>query len=354
MKSYRGKIFFLCFFLIVLCLFLFLNIVIGPLIISFVLAYLINPLFVFLENKGIKRSYIAFGTLIIFVVIAILAVWMFFPILFEQLSGLIKLLPGFKIYIEGNLFPKIQGLISEVTGQKSYKVIHLYDLLPINVEKVTETLLSRIGASTRFIASILIMIIFTPFFSYFIMRDFNKIHNKIFDLVPIDIKPIFIEFIEDVDKKLKSVLRGQSIVILTLCILYPSALLIAGLPTAIAVGVLTGLARFVPYMDILIGSFLCFFVLVTNSADSHLILTVSLAFLAVQCLDGLFITPRIMGRFSGLHPSLVILSVLCFGDWFGFYGILLAVPIAAVGKVSFNMIIKAYKETQFYKNGNNG
>lgn len=185
------------------------------------------------------------------------------------------------------------------------------------------------------------------------MRDFNKIHKKIFDLVPVDIKPIFIEFIEEVDKKLRSVLRGQSIVILTLCILYPSALLIAGLPAAIAVGILTGLARLVPYMDIVVGSFLCFFVIVTNPESGSLILSVSLAFLAVQCLDGLFITPRIMGRFSGIHPSLVILSVLCFGDWFGFYGILLAVPLAAVGKVSFNMVLRTYKESVFFKNGNN-
>ncbi|MBX9839599.1 MAG: AI-2E family transporter, partial [Silvanigrellaceae bacterium] len=92
MKSYRGKIFFLCFFLITLCLFLFLNIVIGPLIISFVAAYLINPLFEFLENKGIKRSFISFATLIILTVLSILAIWIFFPILFEQLQGLIKLL----------------------------------------------------------------------------------------------------------------------------------------------------------------------------------------------------------------------------------------------------------------------
>ncbi len=293
-------------------------------------------------------------TLFILAVLSLFAIWILFPILFQQFESLAKLLPGFKTHLEDILFPKIQGLIAEVTGQRTYNVIHIYDILPINLESFSDNLISRIGASTRFIASILIMVIFTPFFSYFLMRDFNKIYNKIFELVPIDIKPIFIEFIEEVDKKLRSVLRGQSIVIMTLCFLYPAALLIAGLPTAIAVGVLTGLARFIPYMDILVGSFLCFFVLVTNAADGHLILSVSLAFLTVQCLDGLFITPRIMGRFSGLHPSLVILSVLCFGDWFGFYGILLAVPLAAVGKVSFSMIVKSYKESVFYKNGNNG
>lgn len=354
MKIHRGKVFFLCFFFITLSIFLFLNIIIGPLIIAFVASYLLNPVFEILEKKGIHRSLIALMTLFLLAVLSLLAIWILLPIFFEQLEGLIKLLPGFKTYVEDVFFPKTQGVIAELTGQKTYNVIHLYDILPMNLEKVSDTLLSRLGASTRLLASILIMIIFTPFFSYFLMRDFNKIHSKIFELVPIDIKPIFIEFIEEVNKKLRSVLRGQSIVILTLCVLYPSALLIAGLPTAIAVGILTGLARFIPYMDILVGSFLCFFVLVTNSATGHLILSVSLAFLAVQCLDGLFITPRIMGRFSGLHPSLVILSVLCFGDWFGFYGILLAVPLAAVGKVSFSMVLKSYKESVFYKNGNNG
>ncbi len=354
MKSNRGKIFFLSFFLIALGIFLFLNIVIGPLIFAFVIAYLLNPFFELLEKKGINRAYISFATLILFGLLSLLALWILFPILFEQLRGLIKLLPGFKIYLEESLLPKIQSIISEFTGQKQYKVIYLYDLFPINLDKISQTLLTKIGDSTRFLVSILLLVIFTPFFSYFFMRDFNRMHHKIFELIPIDLKPTFIEFTEQVDKKLRSVLRGQFIVIVTLCILYPSALLIAGLPTAIAVGVLTGLARLVPYMDILVGSFLCFFVLVTNSATTHLIFTVSLAFLVVQCLDGLFITPRIMGRFSGLHPSLVILAVLCFGDWFGFYGVLLAVPLAAVGKVSFNMMIKSYKESQFYKNGHNG
>ncbi|KAB8029792.1 AI-2E family transporter [Fluviispira multicolorata] len=354
MKNNRGKIFFISFFIIFVFIFAFINIVIGPLIISFVAAYLINPVFEYLENKGINRALISFITIIILGILTFLAIWLFFPLLFNQIENLITKLPAFKNYIELNLVPKIQLLISNITGQKQYKILNIYDFIPINLENFGETLLSRIGASTRFIASLLIMTVFTPLFSYFFMRDFNKIHKQIFDLVPIDIKPIFIEFIEEVDKKLRSVLRGQSLVILILCFLYPTVFLIAGLPAAIAVGILTGISRLVPYMDILVGSFLCFFVLVTNAADSHLILSVSLAFLAVQCLDGLFITPRILGRFSGLHPSLVILSVLCFGDWFGFYGILLAIPLAAVGKVSFKLILRTYKESVFFKNGNNG
>lgn len=102
--------------------------------------------------------------LCVLTIISLLAIWVFFPILFTQLEGLVKLLPGFKSYLEEILFPKIQNIISDLTGQKTIKIIHLYDILPINIERVTDTLLSRIGASTRFLASILIMVVLTPFF----------------------------------------------------------------------------------------------------------------------------------------------------------------------------------------------
>lgn len=183
------------------------------------------------------------------------------------------------------------------------------------------------------------------------MRDLLKIYKLIFSLVPNQIRPVFSEFATEVDVKLTRVLRGQFLVIFILCLLYPTALLIAGLPAAIAVGVMIGLARFVPYMDTVVGISLCFFVLVTRSANNELIVAVSIAFLSVQFLDGLFITPRIMGKFSGLHPFFVILSVICFGNWFGFWGVLLAIPAAAILKVALTMMINTYRESDYFKDG---
>lgn len=160
----------------------------------------------------------------------------------------------------------------------------------------------------------------------------------------------FIDLAKELDKKLKSVILGQFIVISVLCVLYSTFLFIAGLPSAIAVGILTGIARFVPYLDTIVGSFLCFFVLVTNSASNEVILTVCIAFLSVQCIDGLVITPRIMGKFSDLHPFLVLLSVICFGSWFGFYGVLLAIPAAAIGKVVVKILLDNYKKSNYFYN----
>jgi predicted PurR-regulated permease PerM len=170
-------------------------------------------------------------------------------------------------------------------------------------------------------------------------------------LVPPDLRGSFLYFIREANHTLRAVLRGQILVITLLAILYATAFYFSGLPAGIIIGLLTGFARLVPYMDLLVGGSLSGLVLVANHAEPPLVIAVLASFLFIQILDGLFLTPRIMGQFSGLHPFLIVLSVFCFGDWFGFYGVLLAIPIAAFLRVLFHFLIEAYKESQFFKNG---
>ena len=81
-----------------------------------------------------------------------------------------------------------------------------------------------------------------------------------------------------------------------------------------------------------------------------MILGVVFSFLVIQMLDALLVTPRIMGQFSGLHPFLIILAVLCMADWFGFYGALLAIPLAAMARVTLMTLIRAYRRSSFFRN----
>lgn len=346
-KSKNG-LFFISFFLALFLIILFIRVIIGPFILAFLLSYLIDPVLFYFEKKHIRRSYSSFVIVIVFMLIIGFASWVLFPTLYNQILSMTKLLPDFKVYLENVLFPKIQKITSEVTGQKYYKSIKLHDIFSLNLSKYTNALLSQIGESTRFLASWLILIVITPILLFFLMRDLRKIYAFILSVVPFSVLPPFIDFMKEIDKKLKSVILGQLLVISVLCMLYSAFLFVAGLPSAIAVGVLTGIARFIPYLDTFVGSFLCFFVLVTNSADNKQILSACVAFLSVQCIDGLFITPRIMGKFSDLHPFLVILSVICFGSWFGFYGILLAIPVTAVGKVVLKTLFDSYKKSSFF------
>lgn len=344
----KKKFFYILFILVIFSILFFMHVIIGPIIIAFLLSYLCDPILNYFEQKKVNRAYASLFIVIIFLVGIILSSWILFPLIYNQIINLTKLLPDFKIYLEGVLFPKIQHIASDITGQRYHKSWHVYDVIPVDFGHYFETILSQLGTSTKFVFSWIVLIIITPILLFFFLRDLRKIYSFILSLVPFEIIPGFIDLAKELDRKLKSVILGQFIVISVLCVLYSTALFIVGLPSAIAVGVLTGIARFVPYLDTIVGSFLCFFVLVTNSADNKLIFAVCIAFLTVQCIDGLFITPRIMGKFSDLHPFLVLLSVICFGSWFGFYGVLLAIPAVATGKVVAKILLDNYKKSDYF------
>ena len=147
--------------------------------------------------------------------------------------------------------------------------------------------------------------------------------------------------------------RGQLLVISLLSTLYAAAFAIAGLPGGVAVGVLTGIARIIPYLDIVVGGTLSFLIIIANNSPTSVIVGVLICFALIQLLDALLLTPKIMGQFSGLHPFIIIISVLCFGDWFGVYGVILAIPLAAFGRVALLHLLDAYRSSQFYRGTRN-
>lgn len=352
MKITKGNIFFVAFFLFLFFLISFLDMLSGPLIVSFILAYLLNPISDFFCKNGIKRSYTAIFFVTLISVLFLVLIRAFVPLFIEQVESLLILSPHLKEDLNHSVISRFADVLNQLTG-KSYDVkrLGIYDAFALNLKNLEDAVLLGIGSSTKYVASRAIVVLISPFFLFFLMRDLPRIYGYVFSLVPQQVKPIFQRFITEVNSKLTRVLRGQFLVILILCVLYPSALALAGLPSAIAVGVIIALARLIPYFDLVTGVTLISFVLLTNSADNALILWVFVAFFTVQCLDGLFITPRIMGRFSGLHPFVVILAVICFGNWFGFWGVLLAIPSAAILKVAFTMMINTYRESDFFKDG---
>lgn len=348
----RAPLFFFCFFVFLVLGIVLLRIVIGPFILAMVLAYVLNPFIEVLEKRGFARSLIVISVLLLACIVTFLVFWLVTPLFIEQLNTLVHSLPRFRQYIEANWLPWIDSFFSDFKGPSGHnlKMLTLGDVLPNLFEKPSQLLFENIGQSTRYVASWLVTAIISPVFAFFVMRDFRTLMYKVMNIVPPDLRGVFIRFIKDADHTLRAVLRGQILVIGLLSILYSTAFVIAGLPAGLAVGIITGFARLVPYLDIVVGGSLCFLILVTSATASSVTVGVIIAFLAIQLFDGIILTPRIMGQFSGLHPFLVVLSVLCFGDWFGFYGVLLAIPMAALGRVTFETLLRLYKRSRFFTN----
>lgn len=353
--QYRAPLFFLGFFLFIGLGVVFMRIVIGPFILAMVLAYILNPFIEMLERRGLARSAIVLGVLSAASFLTFLVFWFVTPLFFEQFETLVKSLPRFREYIEQNWLPALQNIAAQFgafndVGPIESRLPRLAEFMPGLFDKPTQFFVEHLGQSTRFVAGWLITAIISPVFAFFVMRDFRSLMYKVMNLVPPDLRGVFMRYLKDADNTLRAVLRGQILVIGLLSALYSLAFVLAGLPAGLAVGIITGLARLVPYLDIVVGGSLSFLILATSGLPSSVTAGVVIAFVSIQLFDGIILTPRIMGQFSGLHPFLIILSVLCFGDWFGFYGVLLAIPMAALGRVTTLTLIRLYKRSRFFTN----
>ncbi|MCA2958658.1 MAG: AI-2E family transporter [Silvanigrellales bacterium] len=352
LRPSREMAFAIGFVVLVVLVMVFLRIVIGPFILALVLAYVFNPWIEVLERRGIKRSLVVGGAIVLAASLLALTSWFLVPTIFHQAELLFRMMPRIREHVELNWIPPVHEAIKDVFPLRNDgRLPQITDFFDIHPERPAIAFMEKLGHSTRFIFGWIIALILAPAFAFFVMRDFRRLMLRVLVLVPPDLRGHFLRFVRDVDHTLRAVLRGQILVITLLMTLYSTAFFLAGLPAGIVVGVVTGLSRLVPYLDIVVGGTLSFLILVTNGSPPSVVLGVTLGFAAIQLLDGLFLTPRIMGQFSGLHPFVIVISVLCFGDWFGFYGVLLAIPLAAVARVTTLTLLEGYKRSQFYRNG---
>ncbi|NBX17139.1 MAG: AI-2E family transporter [Proteobacteria bacterium] len=331
---------------------LFLRIVIGPFLLALVLAWLFNPAIEKLEKRGIRRTSVVLMVLLLLVALISIAVWYIFPLIMHQLEQVIKTLPRAKQHLESTILPNITKYITTQFGPSKQlsKLQNLLSTYEISPELILQTFsLTRIIDNTRILASWVLAVVLSPVFAFFLMRDFRRLVQKGVFLVPPDLRHSARVFTLQVDRTLRAVVRGQLLVISLLSTLYAAAFAVAGLPGGVAVGVLTGIARIIPYLDILVGSVLSFLIIIANNSPTSVIIGVLVCFALIQICDALLLTPKIMGQFSGLHPFIIILSVLCFGDWFGVYGIILAIPLASFGRVALLHMLEAYRNSQFYR-----
>ncbi|NBO39211.1 AI-2E family transporter [bacterium] len=331
---------------------LFLRIVIGPFLLAMVLAWLFNPTIERLEKRGVRRTFVVVFVLTFIISILSVAVWYILPLVLHQFEQVIKTLPRAKEHIEGTLLPSLKKTISSYVGpsrqlDKLQALLNNYELSP---ELISQALsFSRIIDNTRILAGWALALVLSPVFAFFLMRDFRRLLQKTSHLVPPDLRHGVRIFALQVDRTLRAVVRGQLLVVSLLSTVYATAFAIAGLPGGVAVGVLTGVARIIPYLDIAVGGLLSFLIILANDSPTSVIVGVLVCFALIQLLDAIVLTPKIMGQFSGLHPFIIIISVLCFGDWFGVYGVILAIPLASFGRVALLHLLDAYRNSQFYR-----
>jgi len=199
------------------------------------------------------------------------------------------------------------------------------------------------------LANILSLVILTPVITFYLLKDWPRMIAKINSLLPLKWATQIREHTVTIDHTLSSYAKGQAIICLILMVLYSTGLWAVGLKQGIIVGILTGFMSFIPYIGMLIGYMTSLGVSFAAFTDWSSIGFVTMVFVIIGLIEGNVLIPRFIGKKVGLHPVWIIFALLAAGTWFGFIGILLALPITATLGVITRILIDWYTNTPFFR-----
>jgi predicted PurR-regulated permease PerM len=196
--------------------------------------------------------------------------------------------------------------------------------------------------------AVVLSALIVPVFALYLLIDFDRIVARTGQLVPRRWYPQVADVARQIHRTLGGYVRGQLTANIVLGALYATGLRFCEIRLAVPIGVMTGMLAFVPYIGFGCGLTLATSMALLDWQGPGRLVGVLAVMLGVQVLDGLVITPRIVGRSVGLAPLEVLLTMMAAGTLFGFLGVLLAVPLGAVVKILVQRMVKAYLGSSFY------
>jgi len=323
--------------------------ILSPFVTGAVLAYLCDPLVDRLEERRVPRT---LGVIIIFVLfttIAVLAVLMLTPMIQKQVVIVYESIPGFLTWLDQTAIPWIETSLGITLTSLEPEL--LMTTLQSHMQEaggVITSLLKRVGSSSLALTLWLTNLVLIPVVAFYLMRDWDKMVANIHDLLPRNRVGVVSKLASEIDEVLGAFLRGQLLVMLALGMIYSIGLWIIGLNVALVVGMVAGLASIVPYLGFIIGIVAAAIAALMQFGDVTTLVYVLIVFGIGQVLESMLLTPLLVGDKIGLHPVAVIFAIMAGGQLFGFVGILVALPVAAMIMVLLRHMHSRYKSSSAY------
>jgi predicted PurR-regulated permease PerM len=321
--------------------------VLTPFVASALLAYIGDPLADRLQKYKLPRTLAVVAVFLLTFLVLALLVLLIGPLIRTQVSSLMSALPDIVLRVEQDWLPNIMSLIGVEPGDDvgiGAFLARYSDMAGSWGSKVLVSV-SRSGGA---LAAAVLSLFLVPIITFYLLRDWDKIMVHIGALIPTQQRATVLKLARDTDEVLGAFLRGQLLVMLALAVIYSLGLSIVGLKFAIAIGVVAGLVSFVPYLGFVFGIVLAGLTVALEPNPFWLMIGVVATFAIGQLLEGSLLTPKLVGDRIGLHPVIVIFAVAAGGQLFGFFGILLALPAAAVLSVvvrfAFNRYLRDHPE----------
>lgn len=325
--------------------------VLPPFLAGILIAYMGDPMVDRLEAWRFSRSWAVIAVFALFSLLLMIALLVLIPMLGRQLVHLYQLLPQMLDWLQQIALPWVQVRLGLADGFWHFD--QLREGLSGQLGKTTDLLglvLSQATASSLALLAWLGNLLLIPVVAFYLMRDWDLLMAKIRGLLPRRREAFVVRLAGECHEVLAAFLRGQLLVMLALGVIYSSGLMLVGLELGLLIGVLAGLASIVPYMGFVVGFgaavAACLF---QFGLDPYPLLGIGAVFMVGQMLEGMLLTPLLVGDRIGLHPVAVIFSILAGGQLFGFTGVLLALPVAAVIMVLVRHLHDFYKLSALYQ-----
>ena len=323
----------------------FLGNILLPFILGGAIAYCLDPVADRLQRFGLSRLTSTTIITLVAMLAFVLAILLIAPLLMEQAFALFNTAPAITAEVWGFLTTHFPDLLDDSSTMRQ------------SLTRLGETIQSRGGdlvnglaSSVNSILSIVILIVIAPVVSFYLLLDWDNLVAKIDGLVPRDHVETVRHLVYQIDATLASFIRGQGTVCFIQGLYYAMALMLAGLNYGIVVGFLAGVISFIPYVGALVGGGLALgLALFQFWGDWTSIGIIATIFMVGQILEGNFLTPKLVGDSVGLHPVWLIFALSVFGSLFGFVGMLVAVPVAAMIGVLARFFITQYKSGLLYR-----
>jgi len=323
--------------------------VLTPFLMSALLAYLGDPLVDRLQRMGASRTVGVLTVFGVMFVAGLLALVVLLPMLSHQAIAFLNKIPEALDWLQKQLLPRIAALAGievpsiDIEGLRAAIVEHWRQ-----VGSVAGQVMSSLGRSGQMLLGWLTYLLLIPVVTFYLLRDWDHLVAAIRDLLPQRAAPTIGKLATEIDAVLAEFLRGQLTVMLALAAIYTSGLWIVGLDLAFVIGMAAGLVSFVPYMGVIVGLSAAVVAAFLQFHDVAHLFAVAAVFSVGQLLEGMVLSPLLVGDRIGLHPVAVIFAVMAGGQLFGFFGVLVALPVAAVVVVLLRHSRDEYLKSELY------
>jgi len=326
--------------------------VLLPLFLAMALAYVANPAVSWFEARGHSRTT---GTLVITLLLVLLATGFFLyliPAIGAQVRHLEERLPAYTARIQSQFLPWLAGLQQRFPKQYAEVELRARAALAEQMPRIASDVTAWLGHVLSSLASLVLFLldlVFVPVFAFYLLVDLPRIKHAAREMIPLPYRAVVVERAHELDVAVSSFVRGQLTIAAILAVIDATGLVLLGVPLGLVLGLLAGLANFVPYMSLVVGLAPALLLSWAEDQSPARLLGVAAVFAGGHLLEGMFLSPRILSKSVDLHPVWVLLSIIVGGSLFGLVGMVIAVPTAAAIQVFVRHGMTSYRRSAIYQ-----